>query len=112
MYLVRVQKYSMKCIKGLVLPCFLAISLSSCFDPPEFKNTPDITYEKIQFKEVPGAGTNDSLILYLNFKDGDGDLGLDPDDPIYSQDPYNSSYYFLTTNGCTVSPCDTTKVST
>jgi len=102
----------MKVIKGLILLCFLAISISSCFDPPEFTTTPEITYDKIQFKEVPGAGTNDSLILYINFKDGDGDLGLDPDDPEYSQYPYHSSDYFLTTPGCSVSPCDTTKVST
>jgi hypothetical protein len=101
----------MKVIKGLVLLCFLAVLVSSCFDPPEFKNIPEITYNKIQFKEVPGAGTNDSLILYINFKDGDGDLGLDPDDPEFSQDPFNSSYYYLTTTGCTVG-CDTTKVST
>ena len=102
----------MKFIKGLVLVCFLAISVSSCFDPPEFKNTPEISYEKIQFKEVPGAGTNDSLILYINFKDGDGDLGLDPDDPAYAQAPYHSSNYFLTTPGCSSGQCDTTKVST
>jgi hypothetical protein len=112
MYLVRVQKYSMKGIQGLILLCFLAISISSCFDPPEFNNTPEISYDKIQFKEVEGAGTNDSLILYLHFKDGDGDLGLDPDDPKYAQDPYHSSYYYLTTPGCAVGQCDTTKVST
>src|SRR5690349_6214269 len=102
MYLVRVQKYSMKGIQGLVLICFLAISISSCFDPPEFKNTPEITYDKIQFKEVEGAGTNDSLILYINFKDGDGDLGIDPDDEVYAEAPYNSSYYFLTAPGCSL----------
>lgn len=102
----------MKVIKGLVLLCFLAVLISSCFDPPEFNNTPEITYEKIQFKEVPGAGTNDSLILYINFRDGDGDLGLDPDDPEYLTAPFHSSYYFLTTPGCSTGQCDTTKVST
>jgi len=112
MYLVRDQKYSMKVTKGLILLCFLAILISSCFNPPEFTNTPEISFDKIQFKEVPGAGTNDSLILYINFKDGDGDLGLDPDDPYYSQAPFHSSYYFLTTPGCSVGSCDTTKVST
>ena len=112
MYLVRAQKYSMKVIKGLVLVCFLAISISACFDPPEFQNTPEISFDKIQFKEVPGAGTNDSLILYINFKDGDGDLGIDPDDPEFASSPYHSSYYYLTTPGCSAGQCDTTKVST
>ena len=112
MYLVRVQKYSMKGIKGLILLSLLSIVIGSCFDPPEYNDIPEITFDKILFKEVPGAGTNDSLILYIDFKDGDGDLGLDQDDPFYSQDPYHSSFYFLTTPGCSVSPCDTTKVST
>ncbi len=112
MYLVRVQKYSMKVIKGLILVCFLGVSINSCFNPPEFTNSPEITYNKIEFKEVPGAGTNDSLILYINFKDGDGDLGLDPEDPFYSEEPYHPSYYYLTDPDCIGSPCDTTQVST
>ncbi|HEU5290346.1 MAG TPA: hypothetical protein VFU05_06870 [Cyclobacteriaceae bacterium] len=102
----------MKFIKGLVLVCFLAISISACFDPPEFKSTPEITFDKIQFKEVPGAGTNDSLILYIDFKDGDGDLGLDPDDETFAEPPFHSSDYFLTTPGCSTGQCDTTKVNT
>jgi hypothetical protein len=106
------QKYSMKVIRGLILFCFLVVSISSCFDPPIFKNTPEITYDKIQFKEVKGAGTNDSLILYINFKDGDGDLGLDQDDPEYAKEPFQASFYYLTTPGCSTGQCDTTKVST
>ena len=102
----------MKVIKGLVLFCFLAVCVSACFEPPEFTNTPEISYSKIQFKEVEGAGTNDSLILYINFKDGDGDLGLDQNNLEYSAEPYQSSYYFLTTAGCSTGQCDTTKVST
>lgn len=121
MYLVQVQKYSMKGIRGLFLLCFLAISLSSCFDPPEFNDTPEISFDKIQFKEVEGAGTNDSLILYLHFKDGDGDLGLDPDDPFYSQysvssngevHPFHPTYYYLTDGACSTGTCDTTMLTT
>ncbi len=98
----------MQIIKGLVLCCFLGVLLSSCFNPPEFTTSPEITYNKIEFKEVPGAGTNDSLILYINFKDGDGDLGLDPDNPFYSEEPFHPSYYYLTDPDCTGSRCDTT----
>jgi len=121
MYLVRVQKYSMKVIKGLILLCFLAITISSCFDPPAFTTAPEITYDKIQFKEVAGAGTNDSLILYINFKDGDGDLGIDQDDLFYSQYsvsssgevyPFHPSYYYLTDGNCATGTCDTTKIPT
>jgi hypothetical protein len=62
--------------------------------------------------EVPGAGTADSLILFISFKDGDGDLGLDPDDPTYSDEPFHPAYYFLTDPDCIDNPCDTTKVAT
>lgn len=102
----------MKAIKGLILFCFLSISISSCFNPPEFTNTPEISFDKIQFKEVAGAGTADSLILYIKFRDGDGDLGLDPNDPQYSDEPFHPSYYYLTDPDCIGSPCDTTKVAT
>lgn len=82
----------MKVIKGLILFCFLGISISSCFDPPEFNVVPEITFNKIQFKEKPAIGQNDTLILYIDFKDGDGDLGLDDN---FLEEPFNDSYYFL-----------------
>lgn len=85
----------MKVSKGLILFCFLGISISSCFDPPEFSNIPEIDVEKIQFKETPSAADFDTLVLYLNFKDGDGDLGIDPLDPKFSEEPFNDSFYFI-----------------
>jgi len=84
----------MKVIKGLILFCFLAVGISACFDAPVFDIIPEISFKKIQFKEVPGPATNDSLILYLNFRDGDGDLGYYKDD---LDEPYNASFYFLAT---------------
>lgn len=92
----------MKACKGLILFCFLISGVSSCFDPPEFTSQPEIQYEKIQFKETPSAGVVDTLILFLNFKDGDGDLGLGHTGTIdpyveaqYTSDPYQSSIFFL-----------------
>lgn len=85
----------MKACKGLLLFCFLGISISSCFNPPEFSNVPEIELEKIQFKETPESGEADTLVLYLNFKDGDGDLGFDLLDPVFSQEPFNDSFYYI-----------------
>jgi hypothetical protein len=82
----------MKACKGLFLFCFLGFTVSSCFDPPVFTDSPEISVNKITFKEVEGENTNDSLILYLDFKDGDGDLGLNDD---MTTSPYNQSFYFL-----------------
>lgn len=85
----------MKASKDLILFCFLGILIGSCFNPPEFSDIPEIDIEKIQFKETPAPADFDTLILYLNFKDGNGDLGFDLLDPIYSENPFNDSFYFL-----------------
>jgi len=55
----------------------MAVALNACFKAPEFPITPEITFNDIVFKDVSGLATADTLILTINFKDGDGDLGLD-----------------------------------
>lgn len=85
----------MRVIKGIILFCFSMLAVSACFEAPEFSETPKIVFKDIKFKEVGAASDYDSLILYLDFKDGNGDLGLSP---IYEpdfEDPYNSEFYFL-----------------
>ena len=82
----------MKVIKGIILFCFLGISISACFDPPVFNDEPEIFYNRIQFKETPAVGDFDTLILYIDFRDGNGDLGLDDN---YLDEPFNDSYYYL-----------------
>lgn len=57
----------------------------SCTRPPELDNVPKISFENIAFREVPNGP--DELILDIYFEDGDGDLGLRPEEtfPPYSQ---------------------------
>lgn len=68
----------MKFTLGLGLSIVLGLGLYSCFDPPEYSNTPEIEFENLTFRETPDLSDADSLILYIKFKDGDGDLGLAP----------------------------------
>lgn len=96
----------MKVIKGIILFCFLGITLSACFDPPVFNDEPEISYNKIQFKETPEVADFDTLILYIDFRDGNGDLGLDDN---YLDEPFNDSYYYLY-NGTGIQ--DTVRVTT
>jgi hypothetical protein len=93
----------MKIVKGF---CILVVSvvMGSCFDPPEFPNVPQIEFRSIEFKR--GVDT-DSLILTLSFKDGNGDLGIDPADPRYISDPYNNLIFYRTTNAGELVPINT-----
>jgi hypothetical protein len=83
----------MKIGKGLALLVIAAI-FGSCFDPPEFPNVPEIAFEGIEFYD--GAST-DSLVLSISFKDGDGDLGLSGEDPLYISSPYDNPLFYQTT---------------
>lgn len=85
----------MRIIKGLVVFSFLCIVLGSCFDRPEFPDTPYIEFEKIEF--VPSPTGNDSLVIYFHFQDGNGDLGLSSNNPRHIEPPYQSRLYFLET---------------
>jgi hypothetical protein len=84
----------MKIIKGLAI-FVVAIILGSCFDPPQYPLAPEIEYEGIYFVDAP----TDTLAIYLRFKDGDGDLGLDPQNPEHFSYPYNDAFFFLGNNG-------------
>lgn len=86
----------MKFTWGLVIVIALGVSLSSCFDPPQYSVVPEIEFEGLSFVETPGV---DSLILFIKFRDGDGNLGLDPSENgcyIIGGDTvcYNEKFYF------------------
>lgn len=57
---------------------------SSCLTPPDFPATPTITFNQINsIYEPPSAQSSaggDTIEFVINFQDGDGDLGLDPDE--------------------------------
>ncbi|MBT1703495.1 hypothetical protein [Chryseosolibacter indicus] len=80
----------MKLVKSLILLSFFSILFGSCFDPPEYPVIPSIEYECIGF--YTGQDT-DSLIIYLNFKDGDGNLGL-AETAEGVEAPFNEAFYF------------------
>jgi hypothetical protein len=73
----------------------MAFIVSSCFDPPEYPNTPTIEFAGISFVDTPDSGSElsaDTLALRLDFTDGDGDLGLNPDE--IGEGRYSERYYF------------------
>lgn len=82
----------MKILTRLAIPGLVLVLFNSCFDPPQYSIVPYIEYHNIEFVEVGGFSDPDSLILYIDFRDGDGDLGLSDAD---KGDPYHDSNFFL-----------------
>jgi len=80
----------MRVVKGIVVFGFFFISMSACFDPPELPNSPKIEFNRLEFIDGPGT---DSLLLFLDFQDGNGDLGINPGDDAYISDPYQPVFF-------------------
>ncbi|MEO0552524.1 MAG: hypothetical protein AAF149_04970 [Bacteroidota bacterium] len=90
------KKYGFKIITTGIISAIMATLLSSCFDDPEFADTPRIEFSNIIYKEQGGDNPFDSLILTINFEDGDGDLGLEGEE---NTPPYNERNYFSNKTG-------------
>lgn len=78
---MRFKNYS-----GLML--VTALSWTSCISPPEdFPSVPEIEFSTIEYVQT---AAQDSLIVSVNFKDAEGDLGLSPTD---INPPFNPLIY-------------------
>jgi len=65
------------------------VAVSSCINPPDFPDTPSIEFKSLQVQRLPsapGLQPIDSITVAIEFKDGDGDLGLNSEE--YSRPPY------------------------
>lgn len=89
----------------LVLVLFTFIS---CENDEGISNIPSISYENIEFKKSINNITQDSLILTINFIDGDGNLGLSNDENNYPYHPYNAiidqEFNWVTLGSSSVTP--------
>lgn len=86
-----VRTVNMKISRGFSIFLLTLLGMGSCFDPPEFPNRPELTFDKVEFIDTPDT---DSLVISLSFRDGDGDLGLDPSNLAYISYPFHSQYFF------------------
>lgn len=76
--------------------------LGSCFEPPQFSNRPEISVTKVEFYETPGLENADTIVLHINFRDGDGDMGFDGLNRQHVSDPYHPNFYYLEGPGSTI----------
>ena len=77
---------NMKQIIALIMFLFLF----SCIEDNNVSDIPSISYESIEFKKSDNSFNQDSLIITINFIDGDGNLGLSNDENNYPYHPYNA----------------------
>jgi hypothetical protein len=89
---------AMKTIKGLATFIFFSVMFGACFSPPEFSTVPSISFQRVFFRENPDPVAKDSLVVEINFQDGDGDLGLGD---AFSDYPYHTVSYYLANDGDT-----------
>ena len=64
----------MKQVRSALLFVISAVVFGACFDPPEFGNNPAIEFKGVSFGKTEAG--DEELIVSVNFKDGDGDMGL------------------------------------
>ncbi|UFH53825.1 hypothetical protein [Spirosoma sp. KNUC1025] len=67
-------------IQPYLLVLGIALALSSCFNEPNYSNTPEIEFKGISRYTIAagkgvGQSKRDSIVITIGFKDGDGDLG-------------------------------------
>lgn len=87
------SKYWNKILQGLAtLVIYLIPMIQSCQEPDPFPIVPQIQFNNIQYIELLENGNPDSLILYFDFQDGDGDLGLEGYENLNPYQDYNFYY--------------------
>ncbi len=71
-----------------IFTCLFLLGVGwSCEEPEPLSIIPNISHSRLEF--IPVNPGSDSLILYLNFEDGDGDIGLEGNQNAYPYHPFN-----------------------
>ncbi|MEM8895360.1 MAG: hypothetical protein AAGC88_12330 [Bacteroidota bacterium] len=71
----------------------VALIMQSCYSPEEFSNTPSIAFRSLTYS--PSDVESDSLVLNIDFQDGDGDIGLDGNE---TRSPYHAYNVIIDSN--------------
>ena len=73
----------LRTLNGAALLGLAGTGLVGCIQAPEYALTPEIDIKEVRKVVIPPAGGNNlsnEITFVLNFRDGDGDLGLSDDD--------------------------------
>ncbi|WP_216689117.1 hypothetical protein [Hymenobacter siberiensis] len=78
-------------LRGIAFFGLAGAGLSGCLSAPSYSNTPEIEFRDVKVTRIPAVNGNvgrDTLEFVLGFRDGDGDLGLGPED--LARAPFNT----------------------
>jgi hypothetical protein len=75
--------------KLLILLLFVGTTVG-CFDQPEFSDVPEIEYVSESLRFIDSPAGQDSIVLSIRFKDGDGNIGIDN-----TNEPYHERNFYL-----------------
>ncbi|TDB67871.1 hypothetical protein [Arundinibacter roseus] len=67
---------------SICIAILVSLGLLGCVDSPNFDNTPSIQYnsiDKFTIFDTFSQANADSLVITIDFEDGDGDLGVPPE---------------------------------
>ena len=87
----------MKIAKSILIFLSIAAIFGACFNPPNISDKPEIGFDDISL--YLRDSQSDSLVVTITFKDGNGDLGLDPNDSTYISDPFHEKNYYIEKDG-------------
>jgi len=63
---------------------FITTTLFACVSSPQFSDIPELSYVGVsKTSMVQSRVLSDSLFLFFDFKDGDGDIGIDNDNNFF-----------------------------
>ena len=69
---------------------FISFIVIGCDNNNDISEIPLISHESLIFKKSNNSIVQDSLILTINFTDGNGDLGLSNEEIYFPYHPYNA----------------------
>lgn len=82
----------MRVAKSLSIFFFFSLLLTGCLQPPDYPAEPVIEFKyfsKNSMSQRPINGKVDTLFIVLGFTDGDGDIGLEGNDPTINIDMFD-----------------------
>jgi hypothetical protein len=83
----------MKIVNWTILLLILSLGFSCISPPVNFPTVPEVSFNNLEFVETNDA---DSLIVTINFRDAEGDLGLNPRE---INPPFNELEYQVDNQG-------------